>query len=334
MQPSLSVALASRNGAPFIEQQLRSIFTQIVRPDQIVVSDDASTDGTIDIVEAVFAEFSHLGVRTTILRNAQPLGVRANFEQAMLACTSDLIALCDQDDVWERSRIERVTARFRGWPDLLMLSSDARLIDADGAVLDHTLFEALGASRKEVGKIEEGRGFELLLKRNIVTGATIVLRRSVLARAVPFPSPWVHDEWLAIIASVLGPIRVYPEPLVDYRQHGANEIGVRKLSPIGKLKRLFEPRDERYDYLLERATVLLARLEELGDKVWEERLERAEQKVEHLAVRAAFPASRSARIAPVLREARTGRYAQYSRGKADILRDLLQPAGSPAAPRG
>ena len=328
MQPSLSVALASRNGAAFIDEQLRSIFTQIVLPDQIVVSDDASTDATLELVAAVFAEFAHLGVRTRVISNPEALGVRGNFEQAMLACTSELIALCDQDDVWERSRIERITARFRGLPELLMLSSDARLIDAAGEPLGHTLFEALGVTKKEVGQIKEGRGFELLLKRNIVTGATVVVRRSVLAKAVPFPAPWVHDEWLAIIAAVLGRIDVYPVPLVDYRQHAANEIGARKLGPFGMVSRLLEPRGGRYDYLLDRATVLRARLGELGDKVWEERLERADEKIAHLAARAAFPESRLARIAPVLREASTGRYALYSRGKADLLRDLLQPAHS------
>jgi glycosyltransferase involved in cell wall biosynthesis len=333
MQPSISVALASRNGARFIELQLRSILTQTVRPDQLVVSDDASTDETLQIVEAVFAEFEGSGVRTSIIRNAEPLGVRANFEQAMLACSGDIIALSDQDDVWESTRVERVTARFRGEPELLLLFSDARLVDSRGRYLGHTLFEALGVTAADLRKVEEQRGFELLLRRNIVTGATVVVRRSVLARAVPFPAPWVHDEWLAIIAAVLGRIDVYPVPLVDYRQHGGNEIGVERLGLRGKIGRVIEPRDDRYPYLVERAEVLRDRLEELGDRVWEERLERSEEKVRHLRVREALPDARRARVKAVLREARTGRYALYSRGKADILRDLLQPAGVVRGPR-
>lgn len=331
MQPSLSVALASHNGAPFIEAQLRSIFAQSVRPVEIVMSDDASTDETVSVAEAVFAENAHLGVRTTIIRNAEPLGVRENFEQAMRACSGDVISLCDQDDVWHPIRVERVTARFRGAPELLLLHSDARLVDADGEPLGHTLFEALGVRASDIEAIHGQRGFSALMRRNLVTGATVAFRRGLLARALPVPAPWMHDEWLAVIAAAVGRIDVIEVPLIDYRQHSGNEIGVRKLNLRGKIRRIVEPRGDRNAYLADRSRVLLARLNQLGEIVPDTVITAAEGKFLHLRARNALPESRTRRVAPVLKETLTGRYGDYSRGIGDVARDLAQPAHEPRA---
>jgi glycosyltransferase involved in cell wall biosynthesis len=334
MQPSLSVALASRNGAPFIAEQLRSIFAQSVLPEEIVVSDDASTDETVSIVEAVFAEFAATPVRTRIIRNETPLGVRENFEQAMRACSGDLISLCDQDDVWHPIRVERVTARFRGAPELLLLHSDARLVDATGGLLGYTLFEALGISAADITSIHEERAFSALMRRNLVTGATVVFRRGLLARALPVPAPWMHDEWLAVIAAAVGRVDVIEAPLIDYRQHSTNEIGVRKLNLRGKVGRILEPRGGRNSYLVERSRVLLARLNRLGTVVPDPVMTAAEAKFLHLRARDELPDSRTGRFLPVLKETLTGRYGNYSRGVGDIARDLAQPAHARDEPTG
>jgi hypothetical protein len=129
-----------------------------------------------------------------------------------------------------------------------------------------------------------------------------------------------------MVASATGQLDYLPEALIDYRQHGKNQIGVRKLNLRGKIRRVLEPRNDRNSYLLERAQVLLTRLEMLGDRVPAITLELARGKVVHHQVRAALSNRRWQRLIPVLREATTGRYSRYSRGMADILRDLLQPA--------
>ncbi len=106
-----------------------------------------------------------------------------------------------------------------------------------------TLFEALGVSEHELTAIEGGHGFDVMLRRNLVTGATAVLRRTVAETALPVPDGWIHDEWLAIIAAALWRTDVIRRPLIGYRQHGRNEIGASKLTMRRRIAKLRQPRE-------------------------------------------------------------------------------------------
>ena len=326
----VSVALCTHNGASYVEKQLQSIFAQTMLPKQIVISDDASSDDTVAVIESVVHRLTLASrsdpIEITIVRNPVALGVAKNFEQAMRLCRGDLIALCDQDDIWRVDRVEYAVVRFEADTGLDLVHSDARLVDESDASLGLTLFEALEISDAERKAIEDGNGFDTLLRRNLATGATMMVKRALYQRAMPFPSVWVHDEWLAVIGAATGHIDLTTELLIDYRQHGRNQIGVRKLGMVGKVRRILEPRGERNVYLAERAKILLQRLEELGAAVPGDRLEQVRQKVDHQNVRAGLPDARIARVVPVLREAATGRYSRFSRGSGDVLRDLLQVA--------
>lgn len=322
---SVSVALCTYNGARYIEAQLRSILDQTVLPDEIVISDDGSSDDTLAIVDRVLGA-AEPSLSTRVIANPSPLGVVANFEQAMLACSGDVIVLCDQDDVWHADRVAVALDRLEQSPSLLLVHSDARLVDGAGVPLGHSLFDALGVSARERAEAAAGDELAVLLRRNLVTGATTMLRREVLDSAVPFPEGWVHDEWLAMIAASIGDSELLDRELVDYRQHGSNQIGVRRLGKRAKVGRILEPRSGRNVYLAQRARVLAERLAALP-AARPDAVRRAHEKLAHLEVRAGFSRHRIARIIPVLRELSTGRYAHYSRGYGDVLRDLLQPAG-------
>jgi glycosyltransferase involved in cell wall biosynthesis len=322
-EPRVSVALCTHNGARFVREQVESILAQSRPPFEIVLSDDASTDDTVGIVTAL-VEGS--GIRLTVLANPVALGVTRNFEQAVAACTGDLVALCDQDDVWHERRLEVMTALFSERPGLLLAAGDARLVDERGVPLEHSLFEGLEISPAEFAGMRGGRAFATLLHRNLVTGATTVLRRSLAEAAVPFPEAWVHDEWLASVGAAIGEIALVPDRLVDYRQHGSNQIGVARLSPVGKLRRVLEPRAGRNARLVARAEALVARLEAPGVVVHPGVLDGARGKLAHERMRSSLPAARLARVLPVLREWRGRGYALYGRGTADAARDLLQPA--------
>ncbi|WP_349899487.1 glycosyltransferase family 2 protein [Parafrigoribacterium soli] len=325
----VSVALCTHNGERFIGEQLASILDQSQPPTEIVLSDDASSDETVPRARAVIARFRaerpDSAVQLRIIENPVALGVARNFEQALLACTNELIALSDQDDIWLPSRVERAVAVFDLRPDLLLLHSDAFLVDESGRRLDATLFRALEVSTSTQDAIHVGAAFEQLMKRNLVTGATTMIRRRLLDSATPFPAEWVHDEWLAIVAAAVGEIDVLPEPLVSYRQHASNHIGARRLSVLGKFGRLMEPGTGRNRRLLDRATVLADRLPLLGNGVSEARRAAARRKVVHERMRRGLPANRMLRIMPVLRELGTGRYSEFGRGALDAARDLLQP---------
>jgi Glycosyl transferase family 2 len=330
----VSVALCTYNGERFIREQLRSIFEQTVTPFEVVVSDDNSADTTVDIVEATWrdltAEYPDRPIALRLVENPAPLGVTANFEQAIRETSGDAILLSDQDDVWRDDRVEKLTQLLARRPDVLMVHSDARVVDESGAPLGYTLFEALEVSEDDLDTINNSRALDILLRRNIVTGATVALRRELAVMAVPFPKEWVHDEWLAIVAAALdGSIAVTAEPLIDYRQHGRNEIGVKEPTLIAKAARVLTPRGERNRDIARRTRVFQARMAGLATAVTPETLEKIAGKLAHDEVRAALRDNRMLRIIPVLREALTGRYSLFSsQGAADIVRDLLQPAAA------
>ncbi|MBM7504179.1 glycosyltransferase family 2 protein [Agromyces aurantiacus] len=324
--PRVSVALGTHNGARFLGEQLGSILAQTHPVREIVLSDDASTDETVALAErAVDAHRAAGGdVELRVLRNRPALGVTANFEQALRASTGDLVALADQDDVWRPDRVARAVEAFRSRPEVQLVASDAVLVDAEGEDLGSTLFATLGVDDALRRRIDGPGAFDELLRRNLLTGATMMVRRELVDRAEPFPASWVHDEWLAVVASVTGGIAVLPDRLIGYRQHGANQIGVTELGWSGRLAKLREPRGVRNARLLARAGDLAARLPAIApDPSVAERLD---GKLDHERVRSGLPRARLRRAAPVLREWRTGRYRSYGLGAQDVLRDLVQPS--------
>jgi glycosyltransferase involved in cell wall biosynthesis len=328
----VSVALCTYNGARFVAEQVRSILAQRPAPLELVVGDDDSVDDTLAVIErevaAARAADQAVSTELVVRRHSPGLGVVGNFADALSACRADLIALSDQDDVWAPGKIARLTALFETDARLQLVHTDARLVDAAGAPLGLTLLDALEATPAERAGLQTGDAFAVLLRRNLVTGATVMLRRSLVAQAAPFPREWVHDEWLAAIAAAQHEhaVRLVPEPLIDYRQHGANEIGARRPTMADRWAKLREPRDERAPLLAERTRLLVERLGALD--VPAERLVLARAKHEHEARRRDLPRWQPARIPGIVGGVLAGRYGRYSRGAIDVLRDLVQPAGS------
>ena len=320
---SISVALCTFNGERYLPQQIASILAQRPLPREIVVSDDGSSDGSVDIV---MRALEGSPVSLVLLRNATPLGVSANFEQAIRATSGDLVALSDQDDVWHPDRLATMVAAFESDDALELSFSDATLVDAAGAPFGEGLFDALAVSESERSALIGGDAFGALLRRNVVTGATVMFRRRLLARALPLGAGWVHDEWLALIAAATSRPLLINEQLIDYRQHGDNQIGVRRATLSHRIARVLEPRGDRNSRLAARAEVLVERLTSLGDSVDPRVLGAARGKAEAEAWRAALPDRRMRRVRPILRANRAGWYAKFaSQGRLDMLRDLLQP---------
>ena len=328
MTLSVSVALCTYNGARFIGEQVRSICLQTLPPAEIVLSDDASTDGCIEAAQAALdaclLERPGLAIPLHVMRNATALRVTKNFEQAARACSGDLIALSDQDDVWHPERLARMVAEFDRRPDLLLLHTDARLVDDARQALGQSLFHALEVKPFERDWIHGGRAFDVFLRRNLVTGATTLFRRSLLEQAAPFPKEWLHDEWLGIVASAIGGVDVLEDELIEYRQHESNQIGARRDSFMGKVRKALASRGTTHQERALKAELLLERLLGLGDRVAPDTIQKLRDKLEHQHFRAALPQSRVARCLPVFREALTGRYNKFGRGTRGVVRDLFE----------
>lgn len=324
----ISVALCTHNGARFLREQVRSICLQTLPPVEIVLSDDASSDGSVDVVRAAVAECAaerpQHPVALRIFENRPALRVVKNFEQAIGACTSELIALSDQDDIWLPERLAQMVPLFEADPSLLLLHTDARLVDAERRDIGDTLFHALEVTPSEIERIHGGNAFEVFLRRNLVTGATTVFRRSLLEHALPLPVEWVHDEWLGIIAAAIGRVDAIERPLIDYRQHGGNQIGARRDTFQEKVRKALASRGDTHIQRAFKAELLLDRLVSLGDRVAPDTIRKTRDKLVHQRFRAALPPSRLARCVPVLREALTGRYDKFGRGVRGVVRDLFE----------
>ena len=228
----ISIAMATYNGAAYLEQQLESLAKQRLLPGELVVTDDGSTDGTIALIED-FARRAPFPVR--IVKNEVRLGYRGNFIKNSTICGCDLIAFCDQDDVWHPEKLQEVSKAFDN-PDVLLCYHNARLTDKAGAV----------TGRADIAKINRlnppasihpytwGLGFLLTFHKSLVQFAD--LWPGSVDTIEPH-NPMAHDMWVYFLASVFGHIAYMDVDLVDYRQHGQNTVGF-QWSPEGRWKRL------------------------------------------------------------------------------------------------
>lgn len=318
----VSVALCTYNGERYLPSQLESILTQTRLPDEIVIADDGSTDRTPAILED-FAAGSRVPVR--LLPGGARRGVAANFERAATATSGDLIVLSDQDDVWHPRRVEIAVESFVRDPELVLLHGDAVLVDEGGEPLGSTLFDALRVRPAERRAVEEGHAFDVYLRRNLVTGATAVIKRRLLDVSRPFPPGWVHDEWLALVASVTGNVAMLPDPVIDYRQHQSNEIGVALPTVRRLLSRVVADRGDRHERLAHRWRLAAERWAVSGFPIAPG--ERVAAKASFEERRTAYPRRRLARLPGILGHLARGDYRRYaSQGSLDALRDLAARA--------
>lgn len=325
ISPDIAVAMCTYNGAEYIVEQLETMAAQTLLPAQIVVSDDGSTDGTIALLKQAWErlqvhtpELAH--IELIVLVNAAPLGVTKNFEQAISSTTKKWIVLADQDDIWFPRRLELEAHELSSGAGFVF--GDAELINDTGDTIGHTLFEALALKDSERSGIVSDP-VSVLIKRNIVTGATAAFARDVFTAATPFPEGWVHDEWLAMVAALTNTTFSVTEPLIGYRQHEANQIGVKKNTVQTRMAKLRAEGVERNTRLLKRITSLSERAPELTHSSRDRALIASARAFQQ--ARSNFPRNRSVRWVSVFGQVMTGRYFRVSNGARDILRDLVQP---------
>jgi len=317
----LSVAMCTYNGARFLKEQLDSIAVQTRRPDELVICDDRSLDSTVSIIEA-FASKVAFPVRLKI--NERNLGSTRNFEKAIGLCSGDIIALSDQDDVWQPEKLTLIENKFLEATGIVLVFSDAEVVNEDLQPMGYRLWQSKGFSPVEQKKIDKGRAVEVLLKRNVVTGATMAFRAKYWKLIQPIPADWVHDGWMALIVAACGSLAAIPEPLIQYRQHLNQQIGTRK---EGFFKQLaVSQRTESNTYLskLNRYRAVHDRLlQNIHAITDEEVITRLEGKIVHMTARCNTPKGTLHRLPVVIKELITLRYHFYSNGWKSAAKDLL-----------
>jgi glycosyltransferase involved in cell wall biosynthesis len=321
----ISLVLCTYNGERFLTEQLESILGQTLLPDEIILSDDGSTDGTLELARSLLDSPRAAGIRVRIITRQEPLGPAGNFSEALSHATSTFVALADQDDVWHVDKLAVLSARLEGDSTLLAVHSDAALVNASGAKFA-TLMSSLRLNHYERSSLLRGEGIRALLRRNVVTGATMMIRRELLDSALPIPTGWMHDEWLAVIAALRGGLAWENKELIDYRQHDRNEIGVATLSASTVADRLGESRHEFFQRRKERNAALEALVGESPQWPTDEARAQVRGKLAHDTWRYGLSDKRLARVFPVLARWATGDYRRFARGYIDVLRDIwLRP---------
>ncbi len=224
MTHRISVCMATYNGGRWVGEQLSSILKQIGPDDEVVVSDDGSTDDTL----AVVGSFGDQRVR--VLANETGRSPVRNFENALRAARGDILALSDQDDVWLDGRVALIRARLSNpSTPVHLVAMDAVVSDENGAVLHPSLFERLGA----------GPGLLKNIYDNTYVGACLAFSRELLGFALPFPRGIpMHDMWIGLLAERVGTVEFVHTPMLVYRRHGANATSMkRQFKPILQIRR-------------------------------------------------------------------------------------------------
>jgi glycosyltransferase involved in cell wall biosynthesis len=333
----LSIAMATWNGARYLREQLDSFRKQTRLPDEVVVCDDHSTDGTAAILDE-FRRTAPFPVNVSI--NQERMGYVENFEQAVRMCDGDVIFLSDQDDVWLPEKLAEHEAVYRSRPEVGMAFSDGTIVDSDLALLPLSLYKYVGATPKRLSRFAAGRGLDLFIRRPIAYGCTLSIRSNLRPLILPIPPHWVHDHWIQTATSVLAQIQPIQKPLILYRRHNTQTVGVpikgeqlsdgapidgQSKSAIGRkpdsetVRRL-----KTIDQELEHWEVARERLERLDSHIirpWYRAL--IDAKLGYLRRRRAMRTSPLIRLPAIAGELLLGRYWLYSwSGKGDILSDL------------
>ncbi|MCQ2573070.1 MAG: glycosyltransferase [Treponema sp.] len=218
-----AVVACTYNGAKYIEHQIQSILNQNHPIDQIFISDDKSTDNTFEILTELQKKYPEI---IQINRNEKNLGYRKNFEQTLLLAKDfDIIFLCDQDDEWLPEKVESILYEFASNPNTNLVFSNGHLTDSELNIQnDSTLFSYFfNKSRKKVFKNSQ---IQLLMNGGVITGATMAIKNTLIEKVVPFSEIWIHDEWIAIHAACNGNISFIDKPLIKYRIHQNQQVGL------------------------------------------------------------------------------------------------------------
>ncbi|HEY9268569.1 MAG TPA: glycosyltransferase family 2 protein [Methylotenera sp.] len=199
----ISVCMATYNGESHVIAQLVSILNQLGLDDEVVISDNGSSDETINLVRSL----NDQRVKLFVFDKKSVVG---NFENALKQAAGDVIFLADQDDIWLDGRVERMIDELRFF-DLVVTNS--KIVDDNLKILHYSLFDF----------VKPRVGFFANLYKNSYIGCCMAFNRKVLVKAIPFPEGLpMHDWWIGLVGGIVGSVKFIDEPFLLYRRHSNN----------------------------------------------------------------------------------------------------------------
>jgi glycosyltransferase involved in cell wall biosynthesis len=219
-QMKISVCMATYNGELYLERQIDSILKQLSKDDELIISDDGSTDNTLKIIH------SYQDERIEVLHSTHR-NLIFNFENALKAASGDVIFLSDQDDIWFDNKVEKYKKNLK---KNLLVFSNAAMFQGNNRNDFEFFFKN---KKKKTGLLNN-------LKKVNFLGATLAFQKSVLQKALPFPKNIaMHDIWIGLVAETMGATHYIDEPLIYYRRHenaASTTGGISTNSLITKIK--------------------------------------------------------------------------------------------------
>ncbi len=231
----ISVCIATYNGAKYLKEQLDSILHQLDNEDEVIISDEQSTDSTLEILS------NYNDSRIKIFSNTRTKGVIGNFANAIYHAQGEYIFLADQDDVWLPSKINITVSKIRSiehnHPDIpILVFTDATVVDEDLSVITKSIFKHEGQ------KPEFSATPNILCVANRIMGCTMAFNKKTKEICLPISSNAVmHDWWIALCVAKYGIVESIDEPLLLYRQHSNNIVGcqvIQKDKLMDKVKKM------------------------------------------------------------------------------------------------
>ncbi len=216
----VSVAMTSYNGERYIKEQIDTILNNLSEKDELIISDDGSTDGTLSIIKAY--------TDTRVKLVAGPCkGVVKNFENALMHCKGQYIFLSDQDDIWMPDKVSTVLPLLE---TNILVCHNADIYDNNADAVIDTIQNKIGCNGTVLKNVW----------KNSFIGCCMAFRRELLDRTLPFPDErliHIHDWWLGLIALKSGPVAFEARSLIRYRIHDSNTLGFHKTTFMFKLKK-------------------------------------------------------------------------------------------------
>jgi hypothetical protein len=335
-QPTVSVALCTYNGANYLPTQWQSLVNQQRLPNEIVISDDLSTDGTPQLLTQFAADAPF---PVTLLDNRKRLGYNKNFERALSACTSELIFICDQDDLWLPEKIDTMVRYMVQYPAAQITFCDAWVTDEQLQGRENRFWESVRFDAQTRARWQSGKTMDVLLEGNRMMGCATVIRRSFLPTLLPIPEKipgYIYDGWIALVGATQNVIHFIDQPLQLYRTHVQQQVGLRPQPVPARTRlrdRLTRHRARKLAPLHKKQIQLSIISQLLGKRVPPDApgLPELHRRLAHFTLRSHLPHSRLKRIGPVLTNLWRGNYNRYAEPAANwyapflaVLGDILE----------
>jgi glycosyltransferase involved in cell wall biosynthesis len=214
----VSVAMATYNGEKYLKQQIDSILSQLGSDDELIISDDQSSDQTLSIIKKYISE-DH---RVKLFMNEEK-GVTSNFENAIKRTQNEIIFLSDQDDVWKPEKVKTVKDYYEKNPTIQMIMSDITVVDNQLNTTIESFYEYRGS---RAGVLKN-------IIKNSYIGCAMSFKKELKMKILPIPrNVPMHDMWIGLVADMNKSALLIPEKLIYYRRHDATVTSVENTSSL------------------------------------------------------------------------------------------------------